>query len=298
MWRLAFAVCLLYPAAAGGQATAVPGRDLLSFPIGLTAEPAALGVLAGNGLWNPATIYLSDSSRWRLSAASMSAPADIAASAQVGSLATRWRGTTVAVTVAHASVSGLLRTDTDPLAIGNDVTYSTLVLSAIAARRVSPHVVAGLALRSRNGQLDDVSRTSVSLDGGFVAEHLTPLDARVGASTFLFGPWEGSRERASWLLAIDGRLAGRDSAAVVRAGYALQVTQGLSNEHYAFASARWGPLEARGGPVCTQIYGAANWRARLGVAVRYGGYSIGVARDESANGLAPTLYFSLSSVLK
>src|SRR5579862_3580064 len=127
MWRLAFAVCLLYPAAAGGQATAVPGRDLLSFPIGLTAEPAALGVLAGNGLWNPATIYLSDSSRWRLSAASMSAPADIAASAQVGSLATRWRGTTVAVTVAHASVSGLLRTDTDPLAIGNDVTYSTLV---------------------------------------------------------------------------------------------------------------------------------------------------------------------------
>jgi hypothetical protein len=173
-----------------------------------------------------------------------------------------------------------------------------VVISAIAARRLTSHLVVGIALRSRNGQLDDVSRTGFSIDGGVVAEHLTALDARFGASTFLLSPGAGGRERPSWLLATDARIVGADSARTLRAGYALQDTQGLSSEHYVFVAARWGPLEARGGPVHTEIYGSSNWRTRLGIAVRHGGYSVGIAREESANGLERTIHFSLSSVLK
>ena len=298
MWRLAFALFFLYPAAGSAQADAIPGRDLLAFPLSLTAEAAALGTFAGNGLWNPATVCLPDSGRWRLSAASMSAPTDISLSAQVGSIATVWRRTTFAITVARAAVSGLLRTDSDPQGIGTDIPYSTLVISAIAARRLTPHLVGGIALRSRNGQLDDVNRTGYSMDVGAIAEHLTALDARLGASTFLFSPWAGSRERPSWLLGADARIVGADSVRTLRAGYALQDTQGLSTEHYLFAAARWGPLEARGGPVRTEIYGGSNWRGRLGIAVRVGGYAVGIAREESANGLERTVHFSLSSVLK
>lgn len=298
MWRRAFAICALYPAVGGAQAGVIPGRDLLAFPLSLSAEAAALGTLAGNGLWNPATVCLPDGSRWRLSAASMSAPTDISVSAQVGSIAGFWRGTTFAITVARAAVSGLLRTDSDPQAVGNDITYSTLVISALAARRLTPHLVGGIALRSRNGQLDDVNRTGFSIDAGVIAEHLTALDARLGASTFLFSPWAGSRERPSWLLGADARIVGADSARTLRAGYALQITQGLSTEHYVFAAARWGPLEARGGPVHTEIFGGSNWRMRLGIAVRRGGYAVGIAREESANGLERTIHFSLSSLLK
>jgi hypothetical protein len=298
MWRLAFALSLVYPAAGRAQADAIPGRDLLAFPLGLSAEAAALGTLAGNGLWNPATAWLPDSARWRLSAASMSAPTDISVSAQVGSVAGRWRGTTLAITVARAAVNGLLRTDSDPQAVGDDISYSTLVISVLAARRLAPHLIGGVALRSRNGQLDELNRTGLSMDAGVIAEHLTALDARVGASTFLFSPWAGSRERPSWMMGADARILGADSTRTLRAGYALQIAQGLSTEHYVFAAARWGSLEARGGPVRTEIFGASNWRARLGVAVRRGGYAVGIAREASANGLERTVHFSLSSVIK
>lgn len=298
MWRLAFALYVLAPATGSAQAGAIPGRDLLAFPLSLSAEPATLGTLTGNGLWNPATICLPDGGRWRLSAASMSAPTDISVSAQVGSIAGLWRGTTFAVTVARAAVNGLLRTDSDPQAVGSDIAYSTLVISVLSARRLTPHLVGGIALRSRNGQLDEVNRTGFSIDAGVFAEHLTALDARLGASTFLLSPWAGSRERPSWLLGADARLVGADSARTLRAGYAFQSTQGLSTEHYVFAAARWGPFEARGGPVHTEIFGASNWRARLGIAVRRRGYAIGIAREESVNGLERTIHFSLSAVLK
>ncbi|MDQ8154741.1 MAG: hypothetical protein P3B98_08760, partial [Gemmatimonadota bacterium] len=48
------------------RAQLVPGRDLLSFPLGLTAEAAALGTGAGFGLWNPASVAVPAGSRLRL----------------------------------------------------------------------------------------------------------------------------------------------------------------------------------------------------------------------------------------
>jgi len=298
MWRLSFALCLAWPAVGVAQAGSIPGRDLLAFPLALTAEPAALGTQAGTGLWNPATAVLPAGARWRLSATAMSAPTDVTVAAQVGAVAGVWRRTTLAFTVARAAVSGLLRTDSDPQVLGDDIAYSTLVVSAVAARRFTPHLFAGFALRVRNGRLDDLSRTGLALDAGVVAEHLGPLDSRVGVSSFLLSPAAGSRERTSVLAAADTRVAGADSARTVRAGYALEHTAGLSTEEFIFASARWGRWEARGGPVRTTIFGASNWRARFGIAVRHASYVVGIAREESVNGLAPTYYFSLTSVVR
>jgi hypothetical protein len=280
------------------QARAIPGRDLLEFPIALTAEAPALGTQAGTGLWNPATAILPPGARWRLAAASMSAPADVAVSAQAGTVAGLWRGTTIGATVVRAAVAGLSRTEFDPQSIGDDIEYSTIVVSAFAARRLNPHLAAGVALRRRTGRLDDVSRSGFALDAGLLAEHLTRLDARIGASTFLFAPGGFARERPSYSLGTDVRVIGPDSAHTLRGGYAAQLTPGLSSVHFLFADGRWGRWEVRGGPARTEIYGAGNWRLRVGVAIHHAGYVVGVAREESANGLAATYQFALSSVLR
>jgi hypothetical protein len=298
MRRIAFTVLSLSPVAAWGQSGEIPGRDLLTFPIALTAEAPALGTTAGTGMWNPATALLPDDSHWRLSVSAMNAPSDIAVSAQVFSISTAWRSTTFGLSVARASVSDIVRTDTDPTSIGNPVPYATTMISLVAARRLTSHLTLGVALRERNGQLDDVSRTGASVDVGAVLDHLTRFDVRVAASTFLLSPGAAATERASWLAGVDGRVAGPDSVHAVRVGYSLQVAQSLFTEHYLFAAARWGDWEVRGGPVQTNIYDGANIRMRLGIVLHYGGYNVGVAREDGVNGLAPTYQFSLSSLLK
>jgi hypothetical protein len=298
MRRIVFTLLVTAPAAAWGQAGEIPGRDLLTFPIGLTAEAPALGTATGAGLWNPATLLLPEGSRWRLSVAAMNAPTDIAVAAQLFSIAGDLRGTTIGVSVARADVSDILRTDTDPTSIGNPVPYSTTVFSLTAARRVAPHIILGAALRERTGSLDDVNRSGLSVDAGIVADHMTSRDIRVGASTFLMSPGGAGAERASWLLGVDGRVAGPDSTHAVRAGYSLQIAQSLFTEHYFYASARWNAWEVRGGPVHTDIFGGSSVRVRLGILIHYSGYQIGVAREDGVNGLAPTYQFSLSSLLK
>jgi hypothetical protein len=58
MRRIVFTVLTISPSAAWGQSGEIPVRDLLTCPVGLTAE--ALGTAAGTGLWNPATALLPD----------------------------------------------------------------------------------------------------------------------------------------------------------------------------------------------------------------------------------------------
>lgn len=249
-------------------------------------------------MWNPATVLLPDSSRWRLSVSAMNAPSDISVAAQLFSVAAAWRGTTFGLSVARAAVNDITRTDTDPESIGDPVPYGTTLVSLAIARRLTPHLSVGVALRERNGTLDDVSRSGLSLDAGVVAEHLTRFDIKVGASTFLLDPGAAASEPASWLFGFDGRVAGPDSTHSVRVGYSLQVAQGLFTEHYIFASARLGDWEVRGGPLQTDIFGGANFRMRLGILLHYAGYTVGVAREDGVNGLAPTYQFTLSSLLR
>jgi hypothetical protein len=298
MRRIVFTVLTLSPLAAWGQSGEIPGRDLLTFPIGLTAEAPALGTTAGTGLWNPATALLPAGTHWRLSVSAMNAPSDISVAAQVFAVESAWRGTTVGLSVTRASVSNILRTDTDPQSIGNPVPYGTTMVSVVAARRLTADASLGVALRQRSGSLDDVSRAGLSVDVGAIVEHLSRLDVRIGASTFLLSPGAAAGERASWLLGVDGRAAGSDSVHSVRVGYSLQVAQGLFTEQYVFASARWADWEVRGGPSRTDIFGGTSIRLRLGVVLHYAGYNVGVAREDGVNGLAPTYQFSLSSLLK
>jgi hypothetical protein len=201
------------------------------------------------------------------------------------------------VSLLHATVGNLLRTDTDPQSLGAEIPYSTVVLSASLARRFTPNFSVGIAYRNRTGTLDNVSRTASSVDVGVVLDHLTALDLKVGASTFLAGG-KPDVEHTSFLVAADVRLAGNDTAQTVRVGYSIQSAKGLMTETFAYVTARYGIWEARGGPVRTEIFGGTNTRLRLGLAVHYAGYTVGVAREESAGGLAPTYQFSLSTLLR
>ena len=297
MRRFSFALFAIVPVTASSQAAAIPGRDLLTFPIGLTAEAPALATQTGSGIWNPATTVLADGNRWRIAAASLSAPTEVAISAQLAAAATTWRGTTIGLSMLHASVGNLLRTDTDPQSIGDEIPYSTVVLSASLARRLTPNFSVGVAYRSRTGTFDHVSRTASSVDVGVVLDHLTALDLKVGASTFLAGG-KPDVEHSSLVVAADVRIVGKDTAKTVRAGYSVQSAKGLMTENFGYATARYGIWEARGGPVRTEIFGGTNTRLRLGLAVHYAGYIVGVAREESAGGLAPTYQFSLSTLLR
>jgi hypothetical protein len=297
MRHIAFAALAICASGAAAQARQIPGRDLLSFPIGLAAEAAPLSDQAGAGLWNPATALLPGGARWRVSAIAMNSSADdIGVSAQGLAIGHAVNGTSIGITVARVQVANLTRTDADPLSIGSELSYSTLVVSALAARRFTSHVTAGVALRRREGRLDNVTSAGITGDVGVLVEHLGFRDARIGASTFLFSPGAGSRERTSYLVGGDVRVVGPDSGHAVRVGYALEAAAGLSSEHYLFAAARWDRWEARGGPVRTEVFGGSNVRVRLGLALHHHGYAFGVAREESAGGLAPTYQFSLTSV--
>lgn len=296
---IGFALSLIWSVLLRGQSREVPGRDLLNFPLGLAGEAAPLGAQAGTGLWNPALALIEDGARWRVSVASMNAsPDDIGLSAQVGAIAVRWHQTTFGVTIARAAVADLLRTDADPQSVGNEIAYSTVLSSGIIARRFSPHFVGGIAVRFRSGQVDNLRRSAVSADFGVLAENFTSRDVRLGASTFLLRLNGASGERTSFLIGGDARILGSDSSRTIRAGYSLMDTPQLSVEHYAVAVVRWDRWELRGGPVRTEVYGASNVRLRLGVAIRHRGYSVGIAREESANGLAPTYHFTLTSLAK
>ena len=287
---------LLATRAASGQL--VPGRDLLAFPIGLNAEAPALGSLAGLGLWNPASVLVPEGYRLRLAVGAMSAPVDVAVTAQYAMAATRWRdGITVGMSIVSASVQDLLRTDSDPESIGDEIPYSTTVVSALAARVVGPMTI-GTSLRLRSGRLDNEQRSAVSLDAGLITRGLGSRDVRLGVSTFLASPFSHGNERASLLAAVDARLAGVDSLRTARLGVSTTVSDGLSREEYAYVSGRFARLEGRVGAARTEAYGRANWRARLGVAFHHRGYAIAVAREESAGNLSATYQFSLSSVLR
>jgi hypothetical protein len=298
MRRPAVLLTFFLLAARSAGAQLVPGRDLLAFPIGLNAEAPALGSTAGMGLWNPASVLVPEGYRLRLAVGAMSAPVDVAVTSQYVMAATRWRdGFTVGLSIVSASVQDLLRTDSDPESIGDEIPYSTTVVSALAARVLGP-VTVGTALRLRSGKLDNEHRSAVSLDAGLITRGLGARDVKLGVSTFLASPFSRGNERASLLAAVDARLVGRDSLRTARVGVSTTLSDGLSREEYGYIGGRFARLEGRVGAARTEAYGRSNWRARLGIAFHHRGYAIAVAREESAGNLSATYQFSLSSVLR
>jgi hypothetical protein len=283
---------------ASAQNGDVPGRDLLTFPLGLVVEGGALPGMLGVGLFNPAAARLPEGATWRLAAGAMSTPADISVSGQAGGVSRGWRDITLTVSMIRAAVDGLLRTDSDPLTTGNDVPYSTQVLSLGAAAARSEYLTLGAALRLRKGQLDFERRTAAALDVGFVAQHLPVLDARLAAATYLGLAQSKGEEPPTLLASADARIAGRDTARAIRAGVSVSSTEGRAREEFYFGSARFDVWEARAGVVQTTAFGATNRRSRFGIGVHYGTYVVGLAREGTPAGLAPSYQFVISTVVR
>ena len=296
MRRMIFGVAIAVGLATRLAAQEVPGRDLLLFPLGALAEPQALATSAGLGLWNPAAAVLRDTSRVRGTIAALASPADQAVSMQLVELSGRLPGgVTASLSAVRGAVDGLLRTEDSPFGVA-ELPYGTYVFSAGVARR-QEHVAVGIAARHRTGRLDGERRGALGLDAGVIADELFGVDARVGASSFLWRPASSSSERTTYGFGADARVWGRDDNHQVRAGYAYAHTEALSREHYVFAAGHWSGLELRGGIAELRSFGAWSRRLRLGVGLHRARYLVALGREESGAGLDPVYQFTLSATL-
>jgi hypothetical protein len=278
-------------------AQAVPARDLLEFPIGTVAEAPVLATISGDGLWNPASIFLRNGSRLRVTAGALHGPAAQGVTAQLLAAAVRvGERTTAGLAISRASVADLIRTENDPQSIGGEIPYSTIVVSAAVARRTHRYVTAAAALRYRHGEMDRDRRGALGLDGGVVADAFPWRDARIAASTFLWRPGNTGEERTRFSLGGDLRVVGVDSLEAVRVGYAAAITQRISRDQYAFVAGRWRAVEMRGGALYLSAHGNDEWRFRIGVGLHHARYVVGLAREDTGAGLAPMYAFTLTTI--
>jgi hypothetical protein len=296
---LNFAAIAAVLMASPSGAQRVPGRDLLTYPLGTLAEAPALALDTRDGFQNPAAIHLGDGARIRGTVVALNSGADRGISAQLASVAVALPDRiTVGLSAARAAINGIGQTIDDPEPIGRDVPYSTVVLSLTGARRSRDHVTSGVAVRYRTGEVDGVRKATFGLDGGIVAERIFGYDARIGVSSFLWGPGAGGSKDAAFSGAADARIIGADSTQQARAGYGYTFADGASNGHYLFASGRLSRWIGRVGVARTEAYGNRETTFRLGLGVRYARYTVGLSREESAGGFDPTYQFVLSGIFR
>ena len=284
--------------ARGLTAQPVPARDLWEFPLGAVLEPAALAAEPGAGLWNPAASALRPGERIRLGVASLSTGAQQGVEGQLLSAAfRRASGTTMGLSVARSSVAGLVHTDSDPQSVG-EIGYSSVVVSATAARNLLPHVTAGLAIRWREGRADREVNSAIAADLGVIVHDLPWKNARVALSSFLWRPGRELEDRPAFVAAIDARVVGGTASRELRLGLSQNNVNRGATERGPFVSGRLDRLEARAGVVRVVAGAQAVTRIRSGLAVYYARYVVGVAREEGISGLGPVYQFTLSSILK
>ncbi len=283
--------------APGLLAQSVPARDLWEFPLGAVLEPAALAREPGGGLWNPASSRLSTKDRWRVGVASLSTAADQSVDGQL--LSANFRradGTTLGVSIARTSVASLVRTETDPQAVG-EVPYSSLLLSLSAARDVLPHLTAGVALRYREGRADRFTDHALAADLGVILHSLPIRDARIAVSSFLWRPGREIEDRPAVVAAADARLMG-EKERETRVGYSYNSVNRGAKEYGPFLAWRFDRVDLRGAFLRTSASRRTVSRIRSGVALHYARYVVGVAREEGTPGLGPLYQFTLSSLLR
>lgn len=284
------------PSAARAQP--VPARDLWAFPIGAVLEPAALAGGAGAALWNPAAFALAPVERVRFSVATLATGAAQGVEGQaVATAVRRASGVTVGVSLARATVAGLVRTETDPQALG-DVPYASLLGSLTVARPLLPHLTGGLAIRWREGQADREIRHAIAADLGVVADFPRLRGTRLALSSFLWRPGREVDDRPAVVGALETRVAGARDERALRAGFARQGIVGGGVEHGPFLAARIDVLEVRAALLRSRDAGRVLQRVRSGVALHYARYVVGVAREEGAVGLGPLYQFTLSTLVR
>jgi hypothetical protein len=293
----AAAAALLTPSPCNAQR--VPGRDLLQHPLGTLAEAPALAVESGDGFQNPAAVRLPDSTRFRGTVVALNTGTDLGMSAQLAAVAVALpQRITVAFSAARAAINGIGHTLSDPVVIGREIPYSTLVLSLTGARRSLKHVTSGVVVRYRTGEVAGTRRSTFGLDGGVLAERVFGYDARIGVSSFMWGPGAGDGDDASFSTAADARVVGADSTRQARVGYSYTFNDAASASHYVFASGRYSRWIARAGVARTSAFGNRDTALRLALVLRYARYTVGLSREESAGGFDPTYQFVLSGIFR
>ena len=284
-------------ASAMSAAQQLPGRDLFDLPIAALAEGTALALFAGDGLRNPASLYVSGRERGRLSLSSLATGREQRVGAQTLALAYAVRGTTIGLSLARSSVSDIARTDTDPQTIGPDVRYGLTVISLAAARREGGTLTSGIALRYQSGELDIEQRRELGVDAGVIIDSLTGRDITVAASSFLWRPGTVGPGGSGAALS-----AGVDASAItlrrigntnLRVGYAWTGTPQMSNEHFGYVTLRTRVWDARAGAARVVTSNDATTRLRIALGARSGRYRLGVAREENPYGLSPSYVFVL-----
>ncbi len=190
-----------------------------------------------------------------------------------------------------------MRTDTDPQSIG-DLAYSSLLVSATAARTLVPHVTAGIAVRWREGRADQVVDQAIAADVGVVLHDLPWRHAKIGLSSFLWRPGREIEDRPAVVAAADARVIGVTESREVRLGYSRNAINRGTSEHGPYFSARFDRVEARAAYARSSLGANSLSRLRSGVVVYYARYVVGVAREEGTSGLGPVYQFTLSSLLK
>ncbi|MDB4908403.1 MAG: hypothetical protein JWO05_3187 [Gemmatimonadetes bacterium] len=298
MRRLIFAVALTACWTLPAVAQETPGRDLLMFPVGAMAEPQSVAGALGGGFWNPATVAPDPAFRLRIGVSALNTPIDQGVSAQIlaasGSVGRGWG---VGITVARAAIIDLVRTESDPQTIGNEIAYNTTVYSIAAARRWRGAAI-GVSLRARNGQADQVHRSDVALDAGLLIARTLGTPVRLAMSTFLLSPQGSAREAAEYFASADLPLLRRDSTLLLRGGVAASHLDRRGGEVFPFATLDYRQLSLNGGLSRSSDHGVATMRARLGFGLRYARYTVGVAREESGTGLGASYQFLLTSVFR
>ena len=283
--------------AASLEAQTVPARDLWEFPLGAVLQPPAFSTDPAGGLWNPAAHGLREGERIRLGVTSLSAASDQGVGGQMlGIVFRQRRNRTLGLSIARSAIEGVVRTDFDPQATG-EVPYSSLILSVNATRVILPNVEAGIAVRWREGRVDEDARHALAADLGLIASHLPLLDARAGISSFLWRPGREIEDRPSLLAALDVRAYARGTNEF-RVGYSYNAVNRGSREAGPFLLATVDRLEANIGVMATRAGGHRVTRIRSGLALRYASYLVGVGREEGISGLGPLYQITLSSTIR
>lgn len=288
-------VCL----AGAAAAQPVPGRDLLEFPVGLLAEAAPLSTQMTGGLWNPATAALPAGRRGAFGYAGLVTPQELGVGLNfVGGAYRLNRDVTASLSMVSASVSDVIRTDTDPMSIpGPEIPYGTLLISGGIARAMRNNITLGVAARYRRGTSDVDNSSAFTLDAGVLVDGISGVPVRLAASTFLFTPVSTDRE-AMYSAAADLRVLRRDSTLAVRIGQAFSVTEARGREQYTFSTMQYRQLDLSTGVARSVAFGNANNRWRLGCGLRYASYTVAIGREAGAAGVGASYQFLFKRVVQ
>jgi hypothetical protein len=297
MSRFTFAALASFVATSAVAAQQVPGRDLLEFPIGLLAEAPPLSSQMPGGLWNPGRITPPTGTRGSIGVAALTTPTEQGVDlAMLGGEYRVRRNLTMSLSYAQASVRDIFRTTTDPQTTPGEIPYETSVISLGAATARGP-VSIGVAARLRSARFDDERSSVGSFDVGGVYDRVAGTPLRIAASTFLLSP-SRSREESAYSAAADLPLLSRDSVFNVRGGLSVSHTDGRGREDYLFATSAYRELEASAGIAQTAEFGHTTRRLRLGVGLRYAGYTVAFAREDGAGGIGASYQFLLKRFIR